>query len=141
SHFDLIVHPVANVFAEDPLPVWRECYRVLQTPGRLLSGFMNPDFFLFDHDAIEAGARFEVKYSLPYSDVDDLTSEQLKERIEANFALEFSHSLDTQIGGQLAAGFIIAGFYEDRWNDRATPLDRHMPTSMATLALKTALKT
>jgi hypothetical protein len=30
---------------------------------------------------------------------------------------------------------VILTPYEDRWNERATPLERFMPTSMATLAL------
>jgi hypothetical protein len=53
--------------------------------------------------------------------------------------LEFSHSLDERIAGQIDAGFLIADFYEDRWNDTATPLNAFMPTSMATLAVKTAV--
>lgn len=43
--FDLIFHPVSNVFSEHILPVWAHCARVLKPGGRLLSGFMNPDFF------------------------------------------------------------------------------------------------
>ena len=54
-------------------------------------------------------------------------------------ALEFSHSLDEQIGGQLAAGLVVAGFYEDHWSEEATPLNSYMPTSMATLAIKPAV--
>ena len=37
------------------------------------------------------------------------------------------------------AGFLIAGFYEDRWSNEATALNEYMPTSMATLALKEGL--
>ncbi|MCJ8273329.1 MAG: hypothetical protein MJK04_28505, partial [Psychrosphaera sp.] len=51
-------------------------------------------------------------------------------------AIEFSHSLDSQIGGQIAAGFTINGFYEDKWSDEALVLNKYMPTSMATLAIK-----
>ena len=54
--FDLIFHPVANVFVPDLEPVWRECCRVLRPGGELLSGFMNPAYYLFDHDALEGGA-------------------------------------------------------------------------------------
>ncbi|MEZ5559985.1 MAG: class I SAM-dependent methyltransferase [Pseudomonadales bacterium] len=136
GRFDLIFHPVSNVFVADVRPVWRECHRVLAPRGRLLAGFMNPDFFLFDHAALERGAAPEVRFALPFSDVKDLPAEELAARIAAGEALEFSHSLDDQIGGQIDAGFVIAGFYEDRWEARATPLDRYMPTSMATLALK-----
>ena len=136
QHFDLIFHPVANVFAEAVRPVWLVCYRVLVGSGRLLAGFMNPDFFLFDHDAMEAGAAPEIAFRLPYSDTRDLEPAKLQRRRERMESLEFSHSLDDQLGGQLHAGFIIAGFYEDWWEDDATPLNAYMPTSMATLAIK-----
>ncbi len=67
--FDLIFHPVSNVFVEDVTPVWRGCYRVLKEGGRLLAGFMNPMFFLFDHEEVEKSGIFHAKYSLPYSDL------------------------------------------------------------------------
>ena len=41
-------------------------------------------------------------------------------------------------GGQIAAGFVIAGFYEDRWPDFV--LDKHIATFMATRALKPAVR-
>ena len=50
--------------------------------------------------------------------------------------MTFSHTLESQIGGQLAAGFMLAGLYEDDWSDEATALNRYMPTSLATLAVK-----
>ena len=53
--FDLVFHPVSNVFVPDVAPVWRECHRVLRPGGRLLAGMMNPCFFLFDHDDVERG--------------------------------------------------------------------------------------
>ncbi|HMN59917.1 MAG TPA: class I SAM-dependent methyltransferase, partial [Anaerolinea sp.] len=46
--FDLIVHPVSNVFAEDVLAVWREAWRVLRPGGGLIAGFNNPAIYLFD---------------------------------------------------------------------------------------------
>lgn len=133
--FDLVFHPVSNVFAADVLPVWRECRRVLRAGGRLLAGFMNPAYYLFDHESVDAGGPLQVTFELPYADVSHLDEGRLQQRIEHGDALEFGHSLDTQIGGQLAAGFVIAGFYEDHWDTAATPLDRYMPTSMATLAI------
>jgi SAM-dependent methyltransferase len=134
--FDLVFHPVSNVFVPDVRPVWRECHRVLRAGGRLLAGFMNPDFFLFDHERIEGGGPLEVAFALPYADVTHLPADRLQQRIDASEALQFGHSLDAQIGGQIEAGFAIAGFYEDRWDEAATPLNRYMPTSMATLAIR-----
>ena len=134
--FDVIVHPVSNVFAADIKPVWQHCARILRPGGRLLSGFMNPDFYLFDHWDIEQGGSLEVKFSLPYADLTHVDHAALEARMADHEALEFSHSLDDQIGGQLAAGLVVCGFYEDRWSEEATPLNGFMPTSMATLALK-----
>ena len=134
--FDLIFHPVSNVFSQHILPVWQHCARVLRPGGRLLSGFMNPDFFMFDHDVADNGGPMEVQFALPYADIESLTEEQIMERQQRGEALEFSHSLESQIGGQLDAGLLLAGFYEDHWNSQATPLNDYMPTSMATLAIK-----
>ena len=50
-----------------------------------------------------------------------------------NTPLEFSHSLEDQIGGQLEAGFILVGFYEDQQN---SPLGKYMPGYYATRAVK-----
>lgn len=136
AQFDLIFHPVSNVFAPDILPVWQECYRVLRPGGRLLSGFMNPDFFIFDHGAIEDGAEIKPVFKIPYADERDMDAARLEAIRKDGVALEYSHSLDAQIGGQVKAGFMIAGFYEDWWSNEATPLNRFMPTSMATLAIK-----
>ena len=134
--FDLIFHPVSNVFSEHILPVWAHCARVLKPGGRLLSGFMNPDFFLFDHEDIDRNGPLEVRYPLPFADTQHLSHEQIMARQARGEAVEFSHSLQSQIGGQLQAGLLLAGFYEDCWDTQTTPLNGYMPTSMATLAIK-----
>ena len=136
ASFDLIVHPVSNLFAPDIKPVWQECARVLRPSGRLMSDFMNPDFFLFDHWDIDEGGPLEVKFRLPYTDLTHVDPTTLDKRMAEQHALEFSHSFDDQIGGQLTAGLVVAGFYEDCWNDEDTPLNSYMCTSMATLAIK-----
>jgi hypothetical protein len=51
-------------------------------------------------------------------------------------AAQFSHSLESQIGGQLEAGFVLTGLYEDHWSEEATPLDPYFPVGLATRALK-----
>jgi SAM-dependent methyltransferase len=135
--FDLIVHPVSNVYVPDVLPVWREAYRVLRKGGALLAGFDNPAVHLFDYEYTRRTDRLEVRNALPYSDLDRLTPEEIaRRRVDGN-ALEFSHTLGTQIGGQIAAGFVINGFYEDR--DRPggfNPLNEYMDTYIATRAIK-----
>ncbi len=131
--FDLIFNPVSSVFIPDLKPLWRECHRVLRPGGNLLSGFMNPSFFLFDHEEAENTGLLIARNRLPYGESDPRTLSPARRRdIESGEAMEFSHSLETQIGGQLEAGFVLLGLYEDWWTDEATPLNRLSPTSMAT---------
>lgn len=134
--FDLVFHPVSNVFVPEVTVVWRECHRVLCPGGVLLAGFMNPSLFLFDHDeALQTGS-LVVRHALPYGEpgsLDDVA--QARWRLVGRPA-EFSHSLEAQIGGQLAAGFVITGLYEDHWSDDATPFNRFSPVAIATRALK-----
>ncbi|WP_257016499.1 class I SAM-dependent methyltransferase [Streptomyces sp. Ag82_O1-15] len=54
--FDVVFHPVSNLFVPDLAPVWRECFRVLRPGGTLLVGFLNPDVYLFDHEASTSAA-------------------------------------------------------------------------------------
>jgi SAM-dependent methyltransferase len=131
--FDLIFHPVSNIFVPDVLPVWREAYRVLRHGGVLLAGMTNPLLYLFDMEKLDRG-ELEVRWSIPYSDVENLTEEQIKDFIDKGYPLEWSHTLETQIGGQTEAGFLIAGFYEDV--SPGEVLEKVIPTFIATRAIK-----
>lgn len=133
ARFDLIIHPVANVFVPDVKPVWREAFRVLKPGGVLLSGFMNPVHYLFDFPALEQG-EFRVTHRIPYSDQVSLTEEERARLAEQDAPLEFGHTLDDQIGGQIAAGFALTGFYEDI--DPDTILGKYIPSYVATRATK-----
>lgn len=133
STFDLIIHPVSNLFVPNIRPVWREAFRTLRPRGSLLSGFANPVNWLFDPEEVDRGI-FAVCHSLPYSDLTSLSRGALDALIKKGEPLEFGHSLDDQIGGQLEAGFLITGFYEDRWPEH--PLDKYVPMFMATRAVK-----
>ena len=68
--FDVIVHPVSNVFVPDVKPVWREAFRVLRPTGVLVSGFMNPAHYIFDWTLADRTGQLEVRNSIPYSDFD-----------------------------------------------------------------------
>lgn len=133
GQFDLIFHPVSNCFVEDVKPVWKESFRVLKDGGILLSGFNNPVIYCYDPDLLEKGV-LQFKYKLPYSDLKSLTAEERKKYLDKNEPLQFGHTLEDQIGGQIAAGFAITGFYEDIYGDQA--LDGFVPGFIATRAIK-----
>jgi SAM-dependent methyltransferase len=135
ASFDLIVHPVANVFVPDILPVWREAYRVLRPGGVMIAGITNPVLYIFDSDAMDQG-KLEVRYSLPYSDLTTPNEEYRQRAIEQGWTLQFSHTLEEQLGGQMQAGFLLSGFYEDV--DPTQPLSKYMPVFFATRAVKPA---
>lgn len=135
--FDLIIHPVSNVFVPDIRPVWAEAFRVLRHGEALLSGFSNPVIYLFDHELADRTGILQARYALPYSDVTSLTQEEMQRFIDEEVPLEFSHTLEDQIGGQLDAGFLLTGFYEDSFNEGENDLlSEYMPTFIATRGIK-----
>lgn len=135
SSFDIVFHPCSNLFTPNVRPVWREAFRVLRKQGVLMSGFLNPLFFMFDRELDDQG-QLAVRHSLPYSDLERWQREGRQLVPEKNQPLEFGHLLTDQIGGQIDAGFVITGFYEDYWNEEATTLNKFTPTYIATLASK-----
>ncbi len=134
GEFDLIFHPVSNCFCENIAPVWKECHRVLKPGGRLLSGFTNPLMYIFDAKLEEEGT-LKVRHKLPYSDLSSISAEERKSIYGGDEAIEFGHTLEQQIGGQIAAGFAICGFYEDSFGGESA-LDKFTSCFMATLAVK-----
>jgi SAM-dependent methyltransferase len=131
--FDLVFHPVSNVFCPEVRPVWQEAFRVLRPGGILLAGFDNPVLHIFDGPLAEQGV-FKVKYPLPF-EATKLTDEERLYEFGDTLPLEFSHSLEDQVGGQLEAGFLLAGIYEDKQN---TQLGEYFPAYIATRAIKPA---
>jgi SAM-dependent methyltransferase len=132
--FDLVFHPVSNLFVPDVGPVWAEAFRVLREGGSLLAGFLNPVVYVFDRELIDRTGEIRVEYALPYSDATSRSEEEVRHQLGRGEPLEFSHTLEEQVGGQTQAGFLISGFYEDRHRD--DPIAAHMPTYVATRAIK-----
>jgi SAM-dependent methyltransferase len=133
GHFQMIFHPCSNCFAPALRPVWKEAFRVLQPGGVLLAGFCNPTLFIFDDSRAEQG-ELVVRHAVPYADHTSLTEEECRRYIDKHEPLIFGHTLEDQIGGQLDAGFVLAGLYEDR--DPKHPLSKFLPAFIATRAIK-----
>jgi SAM-dependent methyltransferase len=135
ASFDLVFNPVSNLFCPDLAPVWRECFRVLRPGGRLLVGFVNPDVYIFDGNALDRG-ELVVRHALPYSDLTHLDEQERERLIGPDQPLEYSHGMTEQIGGQLTSGFVVTGFTEGPHHRNATA--RFMPGYFATRAVKPA---
>ncbi|WP_199138730.1 class I SAM-dependent methyltransferase [Delftia sp. ASV31] len=135
--FDVVFHPISNLYVPDVRPVWRECARVLAKGGRLLSSFWNPVVFVEDRDpALREQGLMLPAWRLPYSDVVDLPPAALDAKRERNEALVFGHTLADQIGGQLDAGLVLTGFHED-WQPHARfVIEKFVPTFIATRSVK-----
>lgn len=132
--FDLIIHPVSNLFVEDIISVWNETFRVLKYGGTLISGFCNPVLYLFDDDD-ESNGILQVKNSIPYTTMKALSKEELNIYLKSKGPIEFGHTLESQIGGQIEAGFTITGFYEDDFGGGRL-IDKYIKSFIATKALK-----
>ena len=129
--FDLVFNPISTVFIPQVRPIWREVFRVLRPGGVLLTGFMNPAFYIFDLDRADNG-EIVVFHKLPYADVEH--PEVAASLVARGMPLEYSHSLTDQIAGQTDAGLQITGLYEDHMRDMI--IAQYMPTYLATRAIK-----
>jgi SAM-dependent methyltransferase len=127
--FDIIFHPVSNCYVENVSHIWNECYRILKKGGILLAGMDNGINFLFDDDE---KLPLIVSNKLPYNPLKDKI--QYKKLEKNDNGIQFSHTIEEQIGGQLKAGFILKDLYED-YNDCGL-LKEYIPTYIATFAIK-----
>ena len=128
--FDIIFHPVSNSYVEDVYHIWNECYRVLKNGGRLLAGMDNGINYLF-----EEGEPLKVVNPLPFNPL-KMPKEKRDAMIANGDGVQFSHTLDEQIGGQLKAGFILKDLYEDRDREGGNEIGKYYPQYFATLAVK-----
>ena len=130
--FDMVFHPVSNCYVPEVQPIWEESYRVLRPGGVLLAGFVQPLQYIFDFEKWEKGELVVTK-KLPYNDILDSSDEDLANYIQDQTPFEFSHYLEELIGGQMQAGFVLTGYYDDR--DKNDILSEHIPVYSAARAV------
>ena len=127
--FDLVFHPVSNCYVEEVKPIWKECFRVLKPGGLLLSG--TDHYVNYIVDAEEK----QIINTLPFNPLRN--PEQMKQLEEDDAGVQFSHSLEEQIGGQLEAGFTLLALYEDT-NGEGRLHEMNIPTFLAMMSRKPA---
>ncbi len=124
--FDIVFHPVSNCYVEDVKSIFKECYRILKKGGIFVGGFDNGvNFITNDGEKIEN--------ALPFNPLKN--KEQMELLIKDNDGVQFSHTIEEQIGGQLEAGFLLTNVYEDT-NGSGRLHELNIPCFLATRALK-----
>ena len=125
--FDLIFHPVSNCYVEEVCPIFRECFRVLKSGGILLSGLDNGINYITGEDEIT------IVNTLPFNPLKNPEHRKLLE--DTDCGMQFSHTIEEQIGGQLKAGFILTDLYGDT-NGEGYLHEHNIETFIATRAVK-----
>lgn len=127
EEFDIIFHPVSNCYVEEVEPIFRECYRILKKGGIFLGGFDNGVNFLVNEDETV------IENAMPFN---PLKNEEQRRRLEEDdCGIQFSHTLNELIGGQLRAGFTITDIYDDT-NGSGRLHEMHINTFFATKSVK-----
>ena len=127
GEFDVIFHPVSNCYVRKVEPIFAECFRVLKPGGTLLCGLDNGVNFMVGEDETKIVNKF------PFDPTVD--PEQMRLLSDTDCGVQFSHTLDEQIGGQLRAGLTLLDVYEDT-NGSGYLHSLNIPTFWATLSQK-----
>jgi Methylase involved in ubiquinone/menaquinone biosynthesis len=131
GEFDLIFHPVSNCYVREVKPIWRECWRVLKDGGVLLSGTDHYVNYIVDD------SETRIIHHLPF---DPLADEEQRLQLErTDSGIQFSHTLEEQINGQLEAGFTLLSLYEDT-NGEGRLHELNIPTFLAMRSIKLAAR-
>ena len=129
--FSMVFNPVSTCYIRYVEPLWKECYRVLKPGGVLMTGFSVPITWAFNvtDKPVE---EIRVVNKLPY---DPVALAEAGGELQLEYgSLQFSHSLETQLNGQIKAGFCLTHIVED--TDSWSPVGQYIPLYMLTRSIK-----
>lgn len=104
--FDLVINPPSLFYVPDVEPVFREVYRVLRKGGSFIMCSSNPIAYVCDYDA-DAGC-YKAVNRMPYRSTD---------HADQGDWIEYGHTMESYIGGQLRCGFVLTGYVEHQMED------------------------
>ena len=104
--FDVVVNPASLFYVPDVLPVFREVYRVLKKGGSFIMCSSNPITYVCDYD--EAQGCYKAVNRMPYRSTD---------HADQGVWIEYGHTMNSYIGGQLRCGFVLTGYVEHQMED------------------------
>lgn len=106
ASFDLVINPPSLCYVPDVAPVFREVYRVLKAGGSFIMISMNPIAYVCDWD--ESIGCYKAVNRMPYRSTD---------HADQGDWIEYGHTMESYLGGQIAAGFVITGYLENQTED------------------------
>lgn len=104
--FDLVFNPPSLFYVPDLAPVFREVHRVLRQGGVFIMISMNPMAYMCQWD--ERLGCYRAVNRLPYRSMD---------HADQGDWVEFGHTMESYLGGQIAAGLVITGYLENPTDD------------------------
>ena len=104
--FDLVLNPPSLFYVPDVMPVFREVYRVLKKGGSFIMSSSNPIAYVCDYDA-EQGC-YKAINRMPYRSTD---------HADQGDWVEYGHTMESYIGGQLKCGFVLTDYVEHQMED------------------------
>ncbi len=104
--FDIVLNPPSLFYVPDVMPVFREVYRVLKVGGRFIMIATNPIAYVCDYDA--AAGCYKAVNRMPYCSAD---------HADQGDWIEYGHTMESYIGGQLQCGFVLTGYMESQMED------------------------
>ena len=104
--FDLVLNPPSLFYVPDVMPVFREVYRVLKSGGSFIMISMAPIAYVCDYD--EALGCYKAVNRMPYRSTD---------HADQGDWVEYGHTMESYIGGQLQCGFVLTGYKESQQED------------------------
>ena len=126
GEFDLVFNPVSLVYVERLDGIFKEVGRVLRRGGVFLCGLDNGVNFITNDEKT-------IDNKFPFN---PLVNDDQRRALEADdCGVQFSHSLEESIGGQLRAGLTLTDIYDDV-NGEGRLSELNIPSFFATRAVK-----
>lgn len=106
--FDYILNPTSLMYVPNVRTVFKECYRVLKNGGIFIMMAPSPINYLCDYVCDEHGGYYKAVNRMPYcsADIDSASS-----------WVEYGHTMEDYLGGQIESGFVIDGYIECQMED------------------------
>jgi 2-polyprenyl-3-methyl-5-hydroxy-6-metoxy-1,4-benzoquinol methylase len=108
NSFDYILNPTSLMYVPNVKTVFKECYRVLKDGGVFIMMAPSPINYLCDFISDENGGYYKAVNRMPYCSTD----------FDSNGDwVEYGHTMEDYIGGQIECGFAITGYVECQLED------------------------